>query len=223
MSKPLVDFEMKVGLKFEEAADGLSIVLFTTDPGPATFDAYRVAIKHLPDGRWYAQIPLMPQYNVVAATQEDAKKALEATVMAYLRERHAFIHNAAPLLEQYIVPVSHPRNGASHADDGIPSIKGYDQSVSSIMRAMGNAFAMSSIGDDSRIISPELISETAKRLDLPEDVVRAAVAYYLDHKEPIRKKIYRDIYERLDRVFTRIQEESGLSEEEFAKLFARRD
>ena len=220
MNNQWIDLGMNEGLTIRDAADGPFFVLYPLGPGPHYGNIYRVAVAQRPDGQWRAQVPLMPQCDVTRATREEAKTALVATIMDYLRKRITFIRDTAPLIERYIVTSSQQASKASHGDDDVPSIKGYDQSLSSIMRAMGDAFAASSIGDDSRMIDAARIANAAKQLDLPKDVVRAAIAYYLEHKEPIRKQVYRDLNDRLDRVFTRIQEESGLNDEEFAKAFA---
>ncbi len=218
MTARWVDLGMNEGLAIKEADDGAYIVLWTLGNGPHSGNIYRVTIAELPDGQWRAQVPLMPQCTVIAKTREAAKATLIEQIQDYLRRRIAFIQDAMPLAAKYIRAGSHEHGSARHADDEIVSVQGHDIAVSSIIGEMNDAFAASSLGDDSLIIDPVRIAATAKRLELLEDVVRAAIAYYLNHKQPIRNRIVHDRHARLDAVFARLETESGLSEEELMKV-----
>jgi hypothetical protein len=157
---------------------------------------------------------------VIAETREEAKKLLVQQMKDYLRRRVAFIQDANPLIARYIIEGSHGPNGAEDGDGALARIKGSDITVSQLIAEMGDAFAASSIGDDSLIVDPARIAAVATRLRLSEDAVRAAVAYYLDHKQAIRKEIAHNLRARLDAAFARLEAATGFNEDDLAKALS---
>lgn len=207
-----IDLDMNETLRIQEGAEGPFLLLWPLGSGPHFDNYYPVVISELSDGKWRAQVPLMPQCDVSAATREEAKEALAGAIRDYLRKRVGFIHDAAPLVQQYITENGHD------ADANSASIEPYHLPVWRLIGEMGDAFSASSVGDDSLMIDPKRITDAADRLHVPSDAARAAVAYYLEHKQAIRSRIAEDRHARLDAAFEHLSDADKLDAENLDRV-----
>jgi hypothetical protein len=211
MNRTWVDIGLNEMLSIEDGGiDGPYFILWPLGPGPHYGNVYPVVIRESSTGRWRATVPRIPQMSVEADSYERVKEKLAQQVKEYLRRRMAFIRAAEPLVSTYIATDEQPHGESSAV------IKGRELPVSQVIADMGEAFTASSVGDDSLMIDPSRITATAERLDLPSEIVRAAVAYYLQNMSTVRDEIVRDRRSRLDTAFSRLEAASGLSGEELS-------
>lgn len=205
-------------LTIEDGPDGSFFVLYPFVWGTGYGSIRRVVFAQHADDRWHATVPLMPGIVADADTRDGAKRALADAVKAYLRQRAAFIRDAAPLVERYIAPAT--QNGSNPKHDRGPYVVPPGVAVWHVIASMGEAAAASGTADDTIIMNPERIATAAARLGIPDEAVRASVAYYLDHKQEIRSQIAADRRDQLDAAFAHLEAESGLADDELAHLLA---
>lgn len=209
MSGDQIDIGPNEMLSVREAPDGPYIVLYPLEWGrPGYGSVYRVVIERQPDSRWRATVPLMPQIVAEADTYDDAKDGLAQTVRAYLRKRIGYIRSAAPLVDRYLRPDPTQPGAAHMLIAGTP--------IWQLIRDTGEAFVASARGDDTPLMAPDVVAQIAERYDLPDEGVRAALAFYLDHKADIRNEIIHGNLGRADEAFARLQAAGGLTEDELA-------
>lgn len=200
-------------LRVEESPDGPYIALYPLEWNKVGYgNAYPVVIEQLSDGKWFASVPKMPHITATANTRARVKSTLAEMVKEYLRQRVAYIRGAESLVRRYII------NTDGRDDPTTARIAGINIPVWQFIDGMDEAFVASSRGDDNVLLDVRQMKDAQDTYDLPEEAVRAAIAYYLDHKWDIRNRIVHERKVRLDAGFARLQEESGLTEEELSSL-----
>ena len=193
----------------EEALDGKYITLYPVSDAPiqvAWGNRYTVVEAQQPNGIWRAIVPLLGQSGE-GRTQEEAEQALVASLQAFLTRRHSFINEAAPLVERLVV--DNPEETVVYSAD-----RSTMAPVWQVFGAMGKILPHRVMGFDDLIMEPKQITTVAEMLDLPADAVRAAIAYYLEHKGEIRRQHSAAALTRVNSAFARLEAESGLSEDD---------
>jgi hypothetical protein len=180
----MIDIGMNELLEIEDDPAGRYFVLWPFGSGPHFGNAYRVQAEETNQGEWSVSVPAMPGFIGVGETRQAAESLLVAEIKAYLYKLKSFLDRSAPLIPRYIVPdLDHPGEGNVLIQPGGISI----WAISGSMKAEGTA--ENHPGYFERFIDDTVIRQTAADYGLPDDAVRAAVAYYYFHTALIDGRI----------------------------------
>jgi hypothetical protein len=210
----MIDLGMNEGLHVREADDGPFVVVWPLGSGPHWGNVYHITLGQQSNGIWHAVIPQMPHIEASASSREAVKVELASNLKRYLRDRVRYIAEAEPLVSEYIH--SPAENGS--AKDAL--IRNDHLPVWQVIDEMDDAFTASARGDDTVIIDRAQIAEAARHFGIGVEAVRAAVAYYLQHKSEIRQRIIEERRSKLDETFRQVAVESGMTEDELADLLS---
>jgi len=195
----------------EEALDGKYVTLYPVSDAPMEVvwgNRYTVVVARQPDGKWRATAPRLHRSGG-GNTQIEAENDLVRVLKEYLRKRTAFLHDAANLVKRFIEV--NLDEAAVNPGEGRKMLPVWQ--VIGAMPKDGLAYAAS---DDTPVMDTGRIASTASALDIPIDAVRAAVAYYLEHKQEIWKQLSTDSLDQVNHAFAQLEAESGLNEEDLS-------
>jgi hypothetical protein len=179
----MIDIGMNELLEIEDDPAGPYFIVWPFGSGPHFGNAYRVQAEETDRG-WRVSVPAMPGFVGVGEDRRTAESKLAAEIKAYLRKLKGFLDRAMPLIPRYITP------DPDHLGEGNVLVMPGGISIWAIiasMRAEGTAEYHP--GYFERFIDDTVIRQTATDYGIPEDAVRAAVAYYYLHKAPIDARI----------------------------------
>ncbi len=196
-------------MRVEEALDGKYVTVFPVSDASVLFawgTRYTVVEAPQPNGTWRAIVPLLGHHGE-GSTPEEAEQALVASLQEFLKRRTRFLDEAAPLVERLVV--DNPEETVVYRADRTIMVP-----VWRVFAAMGEILPHRVMGFDDRIMEPGRITQVAEMLGLSDDAVRAAIAYYLEHHEQIRRQHAGAALTRVNDAFARLEAESGLSEDD---------
>jgi hypothetical protein len=183
MSYGSIDIGMNETLEIRDDPAGPYFILWPFGNGPFTGSVYRVHVEKTERG-WRIAVPALPGFVGEGDTREAAEAALIFEIKAYLYRLKGFLDRTTPLVPRYIAPDPvHP---------GEANVIVQPEGVS-VWAVIGSMQAASPSNDRpgyfDRFIGDSVIRETAADYGIPEDAVRAAVAYYYRHKAAIDTQI----------------------------------
>jgi predicted RNase H-like HicB family nuclease len=179
-----IDIGMNELLKIEDDPAGRYFVLWPFGSGPHFGNAYRVQAEETGHDGLRVSVPAMPGFVGVGETRQIAESKLVAAIKAYLYTLKDFLDRSAPLIPRYIIP------DPSHPGEGNALVQPEGISIWAIIGSMrAERTAENHPGYFERFIDDMVIRQTAADYGIPEDAVRAAVAYYYWHKAPIDARI----------------------------------